>query len=459
MKKRLFLTSLVAVGCVCPIFAARAEVAKDDFPSNGYMLENKTYADAATYGNMGVYDGAVTATAEYEDILYQIGAGTYLPAGATVAEQCPANSYCPGVTDATYNEGASQGATSCPSGYPNSDAGASSNTQCYTACTVSMVEHATAVDGNDYYGAGTDTCAATECEGGYHVEGSVGVIEQTPLIDVDYTMAGNDYGYISADGGNTRGTGSYAITENNTWAAAFDYGVVYGRASCQATLHDPGLEYIMANLNAIMGGTMSADQVRSDLTPIVGDAKANYFADVIAGMADGTKGEEDLFKAVQVVFGVSKDALFSTTDTGQYCYCQMTGFQSGSSGVAPASLDEGSDTSGIVSIASAPWVFASDFGSAVGCAFNCANNCAGSLLSDDTSSRVFRGAVFGSLGAAASGTCEANEIRITWTDAAEADVTANNAGVCTYGGDIRTPVRAATKPGKTFVGWKFDVTE
>ena len=459
MKKRLFLTSLVAVGCVCPIFAARAEVAKDDFPSNGYMLENKTYADAATYGNMGVYDGAVTATAEYEDILYQIGAGTYLPAGATVAEQCPANSYCPGVTDATYNEGASQGATSCPSGYPNSDAGASSNTQCYTACTVSMVEHATAVDGNDYYGAGTDTCAATECEGGYHVEGSVGVIEQTPLIDVDYTMAGNDYGYISADGGNTRGTGSYAITENNTWAAAFDYGVVYGRASCQATLHDPGLEYIMANLNAIMGGTMSADQVRSDLTPIVGDAKANYFADVIAGMADGTKGEEDLFKAVQVVFGVSKDALFSTTDTGQYCYCQMTGFQSGSSGVAPASLDEGSDTSGIVSIASAPWVFDADSGSAGDCASNCAVLCAGYLLADGTFSRVFRGAVFGSLGAAASGTCEANEIRITWTDAAEADVTANNAGVCTYGGDIRTPVRAATKPGKTFVGWKFDVTE
>ena len=46
----------------------------DDFPSNGYMLENKTYENAAIYGNMGVYDGTVTATAEYEDILYQIGA-------------------------------------------------------------------------------------------------------------------------------------------------------------------------------------------------------------------------------------------------------------------------------------------------------------------------------------------------------------------------------------------------
>ena len=137
----------------------------------------------------------------------------------------------------------------------------------------------------------------------------------------------------------------------------------------------------------------------------------------------------------------------------------MTGFQSGSSGVAPASLDEGSDTSGIVNIASAPWVFDYDIGSAADCAIDCAYACAYALHLDGTGNRVFRGAVFGSLGAAASGTCEANEIRITWTDAAEADVTANNAGVCTYGGDIRTPVRAATKPGKTFVGWKFDVTE
>ncbi len=459
MKKRLFLTSLVAVGCVCPIFAARAEVAGDAFPSNGYMLENKTYVNAATQQNMGVYDGTVTATAEYDDILYQIGAGTYLPAGATVAEQCPANSYCPGVTDATYNETAAQGATSCPSGYPNSAAGASSDTQCYTACTVGMVEHATAVDGNDYYGTGTDTCAATACEGGYHVDGSIGVIEQTPLIDVDYTVAGNDWGYISADGDNTSNTNMFGLTENNTWASAFDYGVVYGRASCQATLHDPGIEYIFANLDGLMGATMSPDQVRSDLTPIVGAAKANYMADVVAGMADGTKGEEAFFEAVFVVFGLPKDALFSTTDTGQYCYCQMTGFQSGSSGVAPASLDEGSDTSGIVSIASAPWVFLNDLGSADDCAYGCAAYCASSLLYDGTAHRVFRGAVFGSLGAAASGTCEANEIRITWTDAAEADVTANNAGVCTYGGDIRTPVRAATKPGKTFVGWKFDVTE
>ncbi len=410
------------------------------------MLENKTYANAATHSNMGVYDGAVTATAEYEDILYQIGAGTYLPAGATVAEQCPANSYCPGVTGATYNETASQGASSCPSGYPNSDAGASSNTQCYTACTVGMVEHATAVDGNDYYNTDADTCAATACENGYHVDGSVRVIEQTPLIDVDYTVGGdNGYGYISADGGDTKNTDTYGLTENNTWAAKFDYGVVYGRASCQATPNDPGIEYIYANNELIEGGTMSPDQVRSDLTPIVGAAKANYFADVVAGIADGTKGIEAFLEAEMVVFGLPKDALFSTTDTGQYCYCQMTGFKSGSSSV--------------VNIASAPWRFEGFFDSADDCAFACAENCGGNLNFDDPRGRVSRGASFGALDSIVAGTCAANEITINWTDATDEDIAANNAGMCTYGGDIRTPVRAATKPGKTFVGWKFDVTE
>ena len=433
---------IVGLGGAMPVFA-------ESFPSDGYMLENKTYSGAATGENMGAYDGTVTASAEYANTLYQIIGGTYLPAGATVAEQCPANSYCPGATDVTYNESAAQGATSCPSSYPNSAVGASAITQCYTACKDSMVEHASAVSGNDYYGDGTDTCFATACEGGYHVEGSVGVIEQTPLIDVDYTVEGGANGYISADGGDTYNAGILGLTENNTWAAVFGYGVVYGRASCQATLHDPGLEYIMTNLGAIMGGTMSPDQVRSDLTPIIGAAKANYMADVVAGIADGTKGEEALYEAMFVVFGLPKDASFSTSDTGQYCYCQMTGFQSAQSG------ESGYDISKAVAVESAPWVFHYDFGSADYCAGVCAGMCAKSLYLDGPAYRVFRGAVYGALDFVAGGTCDANEITIKWTDATDEDIAANNAGMCTYGGDIRTPVRAATKPGKTFVGWKF----
>jgi len=54
---------------------------------------------------------------------------------------------------------------------------------------------------------------------------------------------------------------------------------------------------------------------------------------------------------------------------------------------------------------------------------------------------------------------EPNTITINWDGADTEDITANNAGTCTYGGDIRTPVKAQHIPGQTFVGWTFDVAE
>ena len=444
MQKRLVLTSLVAVGCACPVFAARGEA----FPTNGYMLENKTYDEAATYENMGVYEGTVTATAEYEDILYQIAAGTYLPAGATAAEQCPANSFCPGIADATYNESTAQGATSCPDGYPNSAAGAGAQNQCYTACTVDTanIAHAIAVDGNDYYDTGVDTCGATACENGYHTEDKIKVVEQTPLIDFDYntTASVKNTGYIDANGSKSSKADTYGLTENNTWAVEYaDGAVVYGHASCQETPHDPGIEYLQNN------AIESPDTVRSDLTPIVGATKANYMADVVAGMADGSLGEEALIEAMLVVFGSSKDASYSTTDTGPYCYCQMTRFREAGA----------TETLGVDS-ASAPWVSTNKLGSADDCASSCVFYCREYLKGAGQNhgpelSFPYRGAVLGALSAVEFGTCAANEITINWTDATADDIAANNAGMCRYDGEIRTPVRAATKPGKTFVGWKF----
>ena len=50
-----------------------------------------------------------------------------------------------------------------------------------------------------------------------------------------------------------------------------------------------------------------------------------------------------------------------------------------------------------------------------------------------------------------------NVITINWGGASAEDISANNAGQCIYGGDIRTPVKAIHVPGKTFVGWTFDV--
>lgn len=440
MKGKIFLTSVVAIGIASNAFA-------ETFPSDGSMQENTTYENAATYKNMGVYEGAVTANAEYEDILYQIAAGTYLPAGSETSAECTAGNYCSGLTDAKYNESANQGLSACPSAYPNSAAGASKDTQCYTACTVANanIAHATAVDGNDYFGSGTDTCGATACDNGYHVLSGIRLIEQTPLIPVDYHEGGDDYGYINANG-NLSGSSSdfyesAGLTENNTWASHFDYGTVYGRASCQPSM-DEGFMYIMMNLEGVMGDEMTLADFESGLSAISGTAKAKYASNLITELKAGTKSESDLTPALWAVFGTETDANYSTTDTGQYCYCQMTGF---------------TPTNGTKqSVAGAAWVFALDAGSADDCAGGCAGLCAAVLRIGDASNDGFRAAVFGSLGASSAGTCEANEISITWTNADPADVSANNAGVCTYDGDIRTPVKAETKPGKTFKGWRFD---
>ena len=60
-----------------------------------------------------------------------------------------------------------------------------------------------------------------------------------------------------------------------------------------------------------------------------------------------------------------------------------------------------------------------------------------------------------SLNANDSTVCDPNVITITWVGADAADVAANNAGTMTYGGDIRTPVKAQHQKGKVFIGWRF----
>ena len=443
MKNKLFLTSLVAMTVACPLSSVHAE----SFPSDSLMQENKTYESAATYSNMGAYDGDVTAVAEYADTLYQIAAGTYLPAASEgITASCPANSYCAGQTDVKYNETIDQGLTSCPSGYPNSSTGASAQTQCYTACTVSAanIAHATAVSGNDYYGTGADTCVATACENGYHVLNEIGIVDTTPLIPVDYTESADDFEFIDARGiagnANFSGAGHAGLTENNTLAAHFDYGTVYGHASCQPT-DSTGLMEAFNGMQAVMDGSVTAEEYESQMTDIIGAAKAAYMADLATGMMDGSKTQYDSLEAESILFAQEFDSDYDTASTGQYCWCQMTGYK-------PTDGEQSS-------VAAAPWVFNYDYGSADECASACAYRCGLSLRSGIDFARVFRSALFGSRGALAASTCEANEISITWTDATPDDIAANNAGMCTYGGDIRTPVKAATIPGKTFKGWKF----
>ena len=433
MKNKIFATIGGAVAALCP-WVTHAET----FPTDGTMLENKTYESAATYDNLGTYAGSVSATAEYADILYQVGAGQYLPAGSEgVGAVCTAGNYCPGLTNATYSATDNQGLTACPDGYPNSDAGASMNTQCYTTCTdASVIAHATAVAGNDYYDNGVDTCYATACDNGYHVDGTVEMIELDPLVPgADVSVGASTYGYICANGSNTSKQSEFGLTEAGTWGAEFSYGNVYGQASCQSA---NGVA--MASCYSGVNGDYNLDNLRTELTEMYDSARANAVVDTIIEYQTGTKTQEDAYKACHAFLDAGIDANFSKTDSGQYCYCQMTAYSA-------------SGSSELIPVTSAPWVFQNSYDSADSCAGSCALYCANYLERE----RAYRAAVLGSLGTkTVGGVCVANEISITWEDADPADVAKNNAGVCTYDGDIRTPAKAITKPGKTFKGWKFN---
>ena len=82
---------------------------------------------------------------------------------------------------------------------------------------------------------------------------------------------------------------------------------------------------------------------------------------------------------------------------------------------------------------------------------------------------VFQGVSFASVpGATMNNSCasnfpidlvaeyEPNTINIVWDHADAADISANNAGSVTYGGDIRTPKKAQHINGKVFAGWVFN---
>ena len=194
MKKTKLLSSTLVMAMV----SVGAYAADDNFITGG--------AGTCTADVLKVSDNNATANtiAVWTKNEYTLNPGQYLNVTETdvAAATCPAGSYCVGGTNFTVDNAATSIAQ-CPTEYPNSANGASADTQCYTACTVASanIAHATAVTGNDYYGTGVDTCSATKCETGYHVDGGgIELVEKTPLIPVDYTETGSGYASIGANG-------------------------------------------------------------------------------------------------------------------------------------------------------------------------------------------------------------------------------------------------------------------
>ena len=405
-----------------------------------------TSANTCTVDVLGVSDNNATANtiATWDLIDYTLDPGEYLNVTDTSVTEttCPAGSYCVGggFTVETANNSIAQ----CPTTHPNSATGAGADTQCYTTCTVATanIAHATAVSGNDYYGSGVDTCGATACETGYHVDGGgIELVEKTPLIPVDYTLAGNDFEDIAQGGTADSNDTAVGLSTQNTWASEFNYGVIYGKASCQPKA-DAGNMYIYNNVDALMSGSMTMEEFRAGLVELVGESRADAYMGLIEVALAGGEGmsEEEQITAAKKYFavGIAENANYSTDSTGQYCYCQMDGF---------------TPTGGTKEIVtSAPWVFDFDLGSADDCAGGCASYCASGLHGAGVNSLAFRAAVVGALDVVESGgTCTANTINIDWNPDNNGAHTINQ---CTYEGSITVPADPV-KPGYTFMGWKL----
>lgn len=308
--KKIFLTSAICMIVAMPSYADIASGA-----------ESAT-CDSTT---IGATEDSTDLEAQWTAAQYTEPAGQYLLfANNTVSQHqtCPAGSYCPGFTNQTFAD-ASMGLQTCPTGYASSAAGASSNEQCYRACnisnmgtgegkTIAPIAHATAISGNDYYGAGTDTCVPTQCESGYHVGGGAG-----PLAGYVSTTP-NNYGYksLNGTGENRNDTG----LSNGQWYATWSDGTrVSGMSTCNNT---------------------------DGVYPWVYDEELGDVTDYMS-----------------VVSNIHPSSDFTAGATSGYnCYCRMDNYKLLSNG----------DT---ISVSSPSWVFLADIGDG-SCAELCAESCA-----------------------------------------------------------------------------------
>ena len=401
MKQKIFLTSALAMGFVVPAFAAPSHTG--EFPTGGLMQEDYTYTNAATEANMGVYEGTVNATAEYTDDLYTIVAGNYLKAGSEDENgtQCTQGNFCPGLTNALYNESEDQGLNSCSTAtngiYTLSAAGASSQNDCYRQCTTADVAHSKGTMNGGYYYGDNNQCEPTDCVNGWHLKQGLNLTSTIGNVagtdDLGWVNNSGQFHYNGETSGVVRDTAFFGLDTNNhnTWAVYYanDKGMLTGQARCSTQAGDNN-GYTWTNPT------------------------------ITANLADET-GQEG----------------------AQYCYCNVTGY---------------TPNGGTMQAVFSPWVFSDTRGAAGGCTSGCAGYCVSIMSGTGSFNLAFRAAMLGAVQPGLA-MCEANTITINWSNADAEDVSANNAGTATYDSDIRTPVKAQTIKGKTFKGWRFSKPE
>ena len=312
--------------------------------------------------------------------------GYYLDGNECVI--CPLGSYCANNTK-----------TACDTGYTTDNTGASTESQCYTTCEQQCTQQecpdnatcthgATTTTGKQYVG-GTCDASASQCElniicdKGHDKQSEIELVEQTPLIPVDYTEGGD--GYAWSDLNNRWYSSNFkeaGLTKANTWASRFAYGAVYGNASCQpVSVNTESFMYISRNRAAAQNGDMSEEDFEVGLSAISGAEKAGYITKVLRGYKEGTQTQADFYRAIWTMFGTEKNEDFSTTSEGAYCHCQMTDF-------APTGQSKQSVTGA--------WVFSTVYGDDYSCMRLCSQNCSNGLQHDGgLSFDTFRAAIFG----------------------------------------------------------------
>ena len=126
---------------------------KADGTGTSYDMSYQKY-NANDFCNASDGDCTMTLYANWKTLSITCPAGKYLAKNATTCSTCTAGNYCPGGTF-NFSTSQNQGINACPSGYGNSAAGSSANTNCYMKVAA------------NYYVATKHASSATACPAGH----------------------------------------------------------------------------------------------------------------------------------------------------------------------------------------------------------------------------------------------------------------------------------------------------
>ncbi len=384
------------MGVIAPAMAEPQRV--DTFPNaanNEFMQENKVYTNAATSTNMdSVYEGSVNAIAEYTEIPYSAAEGFYL-------------------TGVDNNNDAIT--AECTSG--NFCPGVASTTYENNAFSDTGLQSCSTATSGAYTLSDAGASSSGQC---YRTcDGHVSILHATGVTGNDYSDGTNTCSPTGCDNGYHP---KAAVTAPNIGTGTFT-GYAYinnsGSFSEYPTSHGQSY-YGLTDKNtwAIVYGTNGILMGQARCSTQAGDNNNWAYTNptITSNLTDET-GQEG----------------------AQYCYCNVTGYKG---------------TDGTLQSLSSPWVFAGNTSSALDCAVNCTGYCMDNMRSTNSNQLAFRAALLGAIESSPA-MCEANTITINWNDVDPATAGQNNENTAVYGGDVRTPVKAQTKKGKTFKGWRF----